>query len=58
MISAVVEFTHFNIEEVFRMPAQDFLIYLEFINERNRRKNLEQKMELERQRARMRGRHR
>ena len=47
MISAVVEFTHFNIEEVFRMPAVDFFIYLEFINERNRRKWIEQKMELD-----------
>lgn len=57
MISAVVEFTNFNIEEVFKMPAQDFFIYLEFINERNRRKWLKQKMELDRQRARMRGKH-
>lgn len=56
MLSAVVEFTHLNIEEVFRMSAIDFFIYLEFINERNRREWIKQKMELEKQRARMRNR--
>lgn len=53
MIGAVIEFTHLNIEQVYRMPAQDFEIYLNYINERNNRKIMQQKMELERQRARM-----
>lgn len=54
MCEAVMEFTRFNIDEVFYMPAQDFFIYLEYINERNHREWIKQKMELEKQRARMR----
>lgn len=54
MCEAVMEFTRFNIDEVLYMPAQDFFIYLEYINERNHREWIKQKMELEKQRARMR----
>ena len=53
MIEAIIEYTNLDIEQVYRMPAIDFLIYLEYINERNRRKWLQQKMELEKQKARM-----
>lgn len=54
MIEAIIEYTNLDIEQVYRMPAIDFLIYLEYINERNRRKWLQQKMEIEKQKARMR----
>ena len=54
MIGAVVEFTNLNIEQVYRIPVQDFFIYLEYINETNRRKWLKQREELEKQKARMR----
>lgn len=53
----MIEFTGFNIDEVYRMPAQDFFLYLTYINERNRRKWIKQQEELERQKARMRRRH-
>lgn len=54
MIEAVIEFTGLNIEQIYRIPAMDFFIYLEYINERNRRKWLKQKEELDKQKARMR----
>lgn len=57
MFESVIELTNLNIEQVYRIPAQDFFIYLSYINERNRRKWLKQQEELEKQRARMRRRH-
>lgn len=51
------DFTGFNIDEVYRMPAQDFFLYLEFINERNRRKYIQQRQEMAKQKAAMKKRH-
>lgn len=57
MIEAVIELTNLNIEQVYRMPAQDFFIYLEYINEKNRRKYIQQRQEIAKQKAAMRKRH-
>lgn len=56
MLEAMVKFTNFNIEEVYKMPAIDFLVYLEYMNEKNRRERIRQFEELERQKSRMRSR--
>ena len=51
MISAVAELTKFNFEEIFQMPAQDFIVYIKFVNERNRREAERQRMEIAKMRA-------
>lgn len=51
MISEVSELTRFNFEEVFRMPFCDFLGYIKYINEREKRRFLEQKKQEAKMRA-------
>lgn len=46
MLSAVSEFTRLNINEVYAMPAADFLMYVEFINLRNRKEYMRQQKEI------------
>ena len=41
MIGAVVEFTHLNIYEVYRMQALEFFAYVSFLIARNKRKEEE-----------------
>lgn len=56
MMEAVVELTKLNIDQVFRIPATDFFCYIAYINERNRKREMEQRKILAQQRAQM-GRH-
>lgn len=53
MFDAVMEFTRLNINEIYKMPAVDFFTYLSYINQRNLKKQMEQRQELARQRAKM-----
>jgi hypothetical protein len=53
MIEAVSNLTKFNFDEIFHMPASDFLTYLRFINEKRRREYMQQKKEEAAMRARM-----
>lgn len=56
MFDAVMEFTRLNINEIYKMPAVDFFTYLSYINQRNLKKQMEQRQELARQRAKMKSR--
>lgn len=51
MIAAVSELTRFNFDEVFSMPAVDFLMYLHFINIRNRKEFMRKQKEIAELRA-------
>lgn len=51
MISDVSELTRLNFNEVFRMPMAEFMGYIKFIRERERRKYLQMKKEEARMRA-------
>ena len=51
MIAAVSELTRFNFDEIFSMPAMDFLMYLRFINIRNRKEYLEKQKEVAQMKA-------
>lgn len=51
MISSVAELTNFNFDEIYKMLAQDFLIYIKFVNERNRREAERQRIEQAKMRA-------
>ena len=57
MFSAVAELTNFNMEQVFKTPAVEFFAYLEFINARNRKKMLEQREQIRKQKAALRKKH-
>ena len=52
MVEAIIEFTNLNVDQVWKMPAQDFFAYLGYINERNRRRVLQQRQKLQRMKAR------
>ena len=51
MIAAVSELTRFNFDEIFSMPAMDFLMYIRFINIRNRKEYLEKQREVAQMKA-------
>lgn len=51
MISDVSELTRLDFNEVFRMPMAEFIGYIKFIRERERRRYLQMKKEEARMRA-------
>lgn len=53
MIRDVAKMTNFTFEEVYRLPAAEFFVYIRFINEERRREYVKQMKEQAQMRARM-----
>lgn len=53
MIRDVAKMTNLTFEEVYRLPAAEFFVYIRFINEERRREYVKQMKEQAQMRARM-----